>query len=46
MSYAKKQYRFKQHYLINEMKRKEVTKNGRVLQVAKRKEKEIDDARS
>lgn len=38
MSYAKKQYRFKQHYLVNEMKRKEVTKNGKrnVLQMAKR----------
>lgn len=31
MSYAKKQYRFKQHYLVNEMKRKEVTKNGKQL---------------
>ena len=46
MSYAKKQYSFKQHYLINEMKRKEVTKNGRVLQVAKREAKEVNNARS
>lgn len=38
MSYAKKNYRFKQHYLINEMKRKEIVKHGtgKVLQVAKR----------
>lgn len=44
MSYAKKQYRFKQHYLINEMKRKEVTKNGKrnLLPLAKRQTTSIE----